>query len=170
MRAITILLTALFSAASLFVTGAALAQEAGAGDVVEINLVTEGQEFYFDPVGLLVEAGTTIRFINQSGQHTATAYCEDNGKPRRIPEGAECWDSGMMVEEGAVFEVTLTEEGVYDYFCLPHEALGMVGRIIVGSPDASPAADPSELFPAVQEALPPVEDIMAAENGVIPHQ
>jgi plastocyanin len=174
MRAITILQTALLTvlaiATLLRVTGGALAQEAAAGDVVEISMVTEGQEFYFDPVGLLVEPGTTVRFINQSGQHTATAYCEDNGKPQRIPEGAECWDSGMLVEEGAVFEVTLTEEGVYDYFCQPHEALGMVGRIVVGSPEASPAADPSELFPAVQEALPAVEDIMAAENGVVPHQ
>lgn len=153
------------------ILGAALAQEdsAAEGDVVEIRMVTDGSDFYFDPVGLRVEPGTTVRFVNESGQHTATAYCEDNGKERRIPEGAECWDSGMLVEEGASFEVTLSEEGVYDYFCLPHEALGMVGRIIVGSPEAFPPRDPANLAPAVQQALPSVEEIVNAEEGRLPH-
>lgn len=166
MRIVTIVLMGM-----LLALGVALGQEgAGEGEVVEIRLVTDGSAFYFDPTGLRVEPGTTVRFINESGQHTATAYCEENGKANRIPEGAECWDSGMLVEEGATFEVTLTEEGVYDYFCLPHESLGMVGRIIVGSPEAFPVQDPAELFPAVQEALPAVEDIMGAENGQVPYE
>ncbi|MEX2541625.1 MAG: plastocyanin/azurin family copper-binding protein [Trueperaceae bacterium] len=166
MRIATLVLTGM-----LLVLGAAIGQEgAGEGEVVEVRMVTEGSSFYFDPVGLLVEPGTTVRFINESGQHTATAYCEGNGKSNRIPEGAECWDSGMLVEEGATFEVTLTEEGVYDYFCLPHESLGMVGRIIVGSPDAFPVQDPAELVPAVQEALPSVEEIMGAEGGRVSNE
>jgi hypothetical protein len=37
------------------------------------------------------------------------------------------------VGRGAAFDVTLTVPGVYDYFCLPHEAAGMVGRIVVES-------------------------------------
>lgn len=164
MRFATIVLMAMFLA-----LGVAFGQE-GDGEVVEVRMVTEGSSFYFDPIGLLVEPGTTVRFINESGQHTATAYCEENGKANRIPEGADCWDSGMLVEEGATFEVTLTEEGVYDYFCLPHEAMGMVGRIIVGSPDAFQVQDPSELSPAVQEALPPVEEIMDAEEGRVPYE
>jgi plastocyanin len=157
---------------AVLAAGSAIAQGDGASDggVVEVRMVTEGQEFYFDPVGLHVEPGTTIRFINESGQHSATAYCEDNGKERRIPEGAECWDSGVLTEQGATFEVTLTEEGVYDYYCIPHEALGMVGRIIVGSVDAFPAQDPANLPPAVQQALPSAEEIMGAEDGVLPHQ
>lgn len=165
-----------FAALSLLflLFGGALAQDgegaAEGGDVVEVRMVTEGSEYYFDPVGLQVEPGTTVRFINESGQHTATAYCEENGKEQRIPDGAECWDSGLLVEAGAQFEVTLSEEGVYDYFCLPHEALGMVGRIVVGSPDAFPAQDPSNLFPAAQEELPAVEAIMEAEDGTVPYQ
>jgi hypothetical protein len=35
---------------------------------------------------------------------------------------------------GLSFEVTLTVEGVYDYYCTTHEMAGMVGRIIVGQP------------------------------------
>ena len=154
----------------LLFSGAVFAQQGGEGEVVEISMVTEGSQFYFDPVGIHVLPGTTIRFINESGQHSATAYCEGNGKPNRIPEGAECWNSGILTEAGATFEVTLTEEGVYDYYCIPHEALGMVGRIIVGSADAAPAQDASQLMPAVQEALPSVEEIVAAEGGTVPYQ
>ena len=32
--------------------------------------------------------------------------------------------------------MTFTDEGVYDYYCVPHEHAGMVGRIVVG--DAEP--------------------------------
>ena len=31
-------------------------------------------------------------------------------------------------------EVTLTAEGVYDYFCASHEHAGIVGRLIVVQP------------------------------------
>ena len=37
---------------------------------------------------------------------------------------------------GEAFEVMLTEPGVYDYYCVPHEHAGMVGRIVVGAAPA----------------------------------
>ncbi len=65
----------------------------------------------------------------------------------------------------------MTEEGVYDYVCTPHEALGMVGRIVVGDPAAFPARDGGELaFPAAAEALPSVEAILADEDGLLTWQ
>ena len=71
------------------------------------------------------------------------------------------WDLGGLLDRTGIFEVTLTVEGVYDYFCLPHHAMGMVGRIIVGDPNASPAKSVDELpFEAAREALPTVEDIV----------
>jgi hypothetical protein len=36
-------------------------------------------------------------------------------------------------------------EGVYDYYCLPHEQAGMVGRIVVGQP-SGPGALPFDYF------------------------
>ena len=39
-----------------------------------------------------------------------------------------------ITNPGDHFEVTLTVPGVYDYYCMPHEAAGMVGRIVVGKP------------------------------------
>lgn len=135
--------------------------------VVEIEMRTENGELFFDPVGVWVEPGTTIRFVLVSGVHDSQAYHPDNATElMRIPEGAEPWDSAILTEPGAAFEVTLTAEGVYDYFCAPHERLGMVGRIIVGDPEAAPTEPLEEIpFEKAREALPSVEEIM--EQGVV---
>lgn len=102
----------------------------------------QGSWVSFDPIGLFVEPGATIRWTVQANVHTTTAYHPRNGHhPLRIPAAAAPWDSGYLVNPGDHFEVTLTVPGVYDYFCTPHEAMGMVGRIIVGKavgPGAAP--------------------------------
>ena len=41
--------------------------------------------------------------------------------------------------------MTLTVPGVYDYYCMPHEAAGMVGRIIVGKP-LGPGTEPFDYW------------------------
>lgn len=95
-----------------------------------------GTAYYFDPIGLFVEPGTTLTFENESGSHSSTAYVEGTGSSSvtRIPADAEGWDSGILSQSGATFEHTFEVEGTYDYFCVPHKTLGMVGRIVVGSP------------------------------------
>jgi hypothetical protein len=114
-----------------------------------------------------------VRWVNQANVHTSTAYHPDNvGHALRIPEAAEPWDSGYLVEPGDRFEVTLTVPGVYDYFCAPHEMAGMVGRIIVGQP-VGPGTLPFDYFKgdpaardwrpvpaAAQAAFPAIEAIM----------
>ncbi|MDY6819398.1 MAG: plastocyanin/azurin family copper-binding protein [Halobacteriales archaeon] len=101
-----------------------------------VNMLTDGGQYYFDPIGLAVDPGTTVTFRNENGSHSATAYQADNGyaSTTRIPEGAEGFDSGTLTTEGETYEHTFETEGTYDYFCIPHKTLGMVGRIVVGSP------------------------------------
>ena len=82
-----------------------------------------------------MEPGATVRWIVRENVHTTTAYHPRNDHhPLRIPESAVPWDSGFLVHPGDHFDVTLTVPGVYDYYCMPHEAVGMVGRIVVGQP------------------------------------
>jgi plastocyanin len=154
----------------------ALLRRAAAAAVVEIQLRSDalGTRVWFDPIGLLIEPGQTVRWVNQANVHTSTAYHPDNdGHALRIPERARPWDSGYLVEPGDRFEVTLSIEGVYDYFCAPHELAGMVGRIVVGRP-AGPGTLPFDYFrddpaaqhwravpPAAQSAFPPVATILA---------
>ncbi|HWP35367.1 MAG TPA: plastocyanin/azurin family copper-binding protein [Thermodesulfobacteriota bacterium] len=142
---------------------------------VEIRMRSDpsGAEVWFDPIGVYVEPGQTVRWVLESNVHTTTAYHPANDDhPLRIPEGAAPWDSGYLVKPGDRFEVTLTVEGVYDYFCKPHEAAGMVGRIVVGRP-GGPGTLPFDYFrgrpgterwkpvpPAAQRAFPSVEVIV----------
>jgi plastocyanin len=103
-------------------------------EVIEMRSDALGSRVWFDPIGLLVKPGTTVRWVVRENVHTATAYHPRNDRhPLRIPERATPWDSGFLVNPGDHFDVTLTEPGVYDYYCMPHEAAGMVGRIVVGT-------------------------------------
>ena len=140
-----------------------LAIAAPATALVRMRSDPDGASVGFDPIGLWVAPGTTVRWVVEANVHTVTAYHPANGgHPLRIPERARPWDSDYLVEPGQSFAVLLTVEGTYDYFCLPHEAAGMVGRIIVGRPGGPGARDPGdELPPAARAALPSARRIMA---------
>jgi plastocyanin len=104
-------------------------------EVIEMRSDVAGSHVWFDPIGLYIDPGTTVRWIVRENVHTVTAYHPRNDHHAlRIPEHAVPWDSGFLVHLGDHFDVTLTVPGVYDYFCAPHEAAGMVGRIVVGKP------------------------------------
>lgn len=149
--------------------GLALTARSAAGaETVEIAIEgrPDGSHVWFDPVGVHVEPGTTLRWTNRDAgnSHTVTAYHPALfDRPLRIPEGAEPWDSGYLLPDES-FAVTLTLEGVYDYYCLPHEHAGMVGRIVVGTPPAGEPEMRSGAMPLPEIALanlPPVADILA---------
>ena len=95
-----------------------------------------GARVWFDPVGVRVQPGATIRWLLEANVHSATAYHPAYGYAPRIPPGASPWDSGLMTEPGEAFAVRLDVPGVYDYFCIPHELAGMAGRIVVALPGA----------------------------------
>jgi plastocyanin len=93
-----------------------------------VRMVTDDGRYYFTPIGLQVDPGTTVTFVNASGGHSATAY------PNRIPKNAEPWDSTTLTSKGATYDHTFEVEGTYDYYCIPHKMMGMVARIVVGQP------------------------------------
>src|SRR3954452_8819601 len=121
----------LLAGGGLLLAAPALRRGPAAPAVVKGRLRSDpgGARLGFDPVGLKVAPGTTIRWVVEANVHTTTAYHPDNDRhPLRIPDGARPWDSDYLVDPGQAFEVTLTAEGVYDYFCAPHEMAGMAGR------------------------------------------
>lgn len=104
-------------------------------EIVEMRSDALGTKVWFDPIGLYVAPGSIVRWIVRQNVHTTTAYHPRNDRHSlRIPARATPWDSGFLVHPGDHFEIVLTEPGVYDYFCAPHEMAGMVGRIVVGKP------------------------------------
>jgi plastocyanin len=125
---------------------------------------TEDSEYYFDPIGLFVDSGTTVTFRIESGSHSSTAYEEGNGgaEVTRIPEGVEAWNSETLDEEGDTFEHTFETAGTYDYFCIPHKSLGMVGRIVVDEPGG-----PAEGSMPPDGEVPESQTIV--DDGSVPH-
>ncbi len=94
----------------------------------------------FDPATLTVPVGTTLRWPNEAEDaHTVTAYQE------ALPEDAAYFSSGgfeseseardnlaeALIGNGESYEVTFDQPGTYEYFCIPHEADGMKGTIVV---------------------------------------
>lgn len=107
-----------------------------ADHVVEMNAVA------FAPTELTVSRGDTVAFAHAAGEaHNVVAYEEE------IPDGAGFWASGGFdsesaaregwengrgaVQSGQSYVHTFETTGTHRYFCTPHEAAGMVGRVIV---------------------------------------
>jgi plastocyanin len=115
-----LLLAALSFVALLVFAPAAWAQ----GQEVTVRM----EDNFFAPANITVEPGTTVTWV-QSGDnpHSTTSY-----------DGL--WDSGIIEGgSGGTFSYTFEEPGTYDYFCIPHEDLGMVGSVTVsGGTTASP--------------------------------
>ncbi|MEE8349971.1 MAG: hypothetical protein V3R94_10390 [Acidobacteriota bacterium] len=90
--------------------------------------------YCFDPVGLFVQPGETIRFIPKSSDMTTlSAYHPDHDNHElRIPETAKPFNFGFP--DRPFFDFVLDVEGTYDYFSKYQEVVGMVGRIVVGRP------------------------------------
>ena len=93
----------------------------------------DGTEFYFEPVGLHIEPGDTVRFIGVTPHHAVTAYHAQHGKAHRVPDGVPPFSS-PIVAVTETWDYTFDIEGTYDLWCGPHEAWGMAMRVVVGEP------------------------------------
>jgi plastocyanin len=110
-------------------------------------------QFYFEPVGLTVEPGDTVKFQMNTPHHNVNAYHPGLGYTQRVPDGVPPFSSPVLTG-GDYWLYTFEEEGVYDYMCAPHEVFGMVGRIVVGSA-TGPGASPIGEAPGGERARPP---------------
>lgn len=89
--------------------------------------------YRFLPETIRVRRGDTVVWRNTSEVvHTVTAVPGRARDPShvKLPEGAEPFHSGAL-RPGAEYRHTFTVPGTYRYFCIPHEAQGMVAEVIV---------------------------------------
>ncbi len=79
-----------------------------------------GDGLRFDPAAVAVSPGTTVvwEWTGEGGQHNVAAA-----------DGS--FESDTVSEQGFTFEHTFEEEGVFEYICTPHEAVGMKGAVVV---------------------------------------
>ncbi len=93
----------------------------------------EIEDLAFAPEAIQIQAGDMVRWTNTSLLiHTVTAHPDRVADPSRVllPEGVEPFDSGDLAP-GESFTQVFPVPGEYIYLCIPHQAIGMIGRIIV---------------------------------------
>ncbi len=97
-------------------------------DEVTVEVGAGDTGLLFAPAAILIDPGTTVvwEWTGRGGAHNVVA-------------NDETFDSGETVnEEGYTFEYTFedaSEGDVFNYLCVPHEAVGMKGSVAIGSVD-----------------------------------
>lgn len=114
-------------------------------------------EFFFEPSGLYIKTGQTVKFSADTPHHTVTSFHPLHGRTQRVPDHVPAFSSPLL-PVGSYWLYTFQNEGVYDLFCGPHEYFGMVGRVVVGSPTGPGASLVPPPFPLPPEGqlLPPL--------------
>lgn len=112
-------------------------------------------EFYFEPTGLAIEPGDTVRFNLPTPHHNVNAYHPAFGYTQRVPDEVPPFSSPIL-GVGEYWMYTFETEGVHNIMCAPHELFGMVGSIVVGSA-TGPGANPVGEAPAPTEQSRPPE-------------
>lgn len=96
--------------------------------------------FKFEPNLVHIVPGGTVHWeVVDDYRHAVASYHPETHGHQRIPDEAAPWQSGLL-RDGSTFEHTFEVEGIHDYvdvrsLCSSHEAIGGVGRVIVGWPD-----------------------------------
>ena len=101
----------------------------------QTHIVEMTNQLEFVPDDLTIKVGDTVTWVTVVGAvpHTSTCDPEKAINPEehvQLPEGAETWDSGI-VNQDEEFSHTFEVPGGYTYFCIPHEAAGMVASLTV---------------------------------------
>jgi plastocyanin len=97
---------------------------------------TAGAMFRYDPENLTIKVGTTVKWMNVSGEdgprHTSTddPEWESPQTPAIMPAGAQKWRTPFL-KNGESATHTFTVPGKYQYFCETHGMYGMLGTITV---------------------------------------
>jgi len=119
-------------------------QSAPTVEVVTLDSDAGAGQFVFTPAVVWVVSGATVAWEWTSGSHSVTSYHPDNADHSlRVPSETSAFDSGVESAE-ATFEHTFETPGVYNYYCTPHEGLGMVGLVIVEGPNGGPGTTSPE--------------------------
>ena len=116
------------------------ATPAATGKSHDVNMELDGSKYNFNPSSLTIASGDVVRFHNKSGGPHNVSFWPDS-----IPSGAADvltksmpnqmapLEGPLLTEPDAVYEVSFagSPKGDYKFYCLPHLALGMKGKLTV---------------------------------------
>ncbi len=111
----------------------------GTGTTHEVQMVQEGEDFKYLPATLTIKSGDVVVFKSVSGGLHNVQF-EENGIPagamdimnanipnRQGPLASELVDVGQSI----TISFAGAPAGDYNFFCLPHQTMGMKGMITV---------------------------------------
>ena len=117
-----------------------MAAPAAGGANHDVSMVLNGAKYEFQPAELTIKAGDQVTFHNKSGGPHNVSFWADS-----IPSGGDAVLKSAMPDQMGPLEGPLLTEvdgqyvvsfagaptGDYKFYCLPHLALGMHGKITV---------------------------------------
>jgi plastocyanin len=119
---------------------AAAAAPAAGGAAHDVNMELVGSTYKFDPSELTIKAGDVVNFHNKSGGPHNVSFWADSipaGAADKLkaamPDQMAPLEGPLLTEPDAVYKVSFAgaPTGDYKFYCLPHLALGMKGKITV---------------------------------------
>ena len=124
------------------------------------NAMIDSLGFNYDPVGLRVEPGDIVLYSAESPDHLVAAYHEGHGRQNRVPDEVGPISSPMP-PVGGYWLYQFETEGVYDFYCSPHQTFGMVHRVVVTDDEEAPDLSIEEDYgtrrpPTEENALPSI--------------
>ncbi|HVB53501.1 MAG TPA: plastocyanin/azurin family copper-binding protein [Candidatus Acidoferrales bacterium] len=104
-----------------------------ASDARSAVTVDATSSFRYAPAAVCLRVGGTVTWTNttQNLDHTSTdePSLAASAGDATIPKGGHGWN--LRLPSGRSAHLTFKTAGVYHYFCIPHETLGMLGVIDV---------------------------------------
>ena len=110
------------------------------GTTHEVKMVGDGTGYRFEPADITVKAGDGIKFVFVSGGPHNVAFDAATIAPAaktvlaaNMPEQQGELAGKMMLAAGESYTVSFAgmPAGTYDYYCTPHLAMGMKGKVTV---------------------------------------
>jgi len=107
-------------------------------ETVTVTVGVGEHTYAFDPPAVHVDNGTTVEF----------EWTDKGGSHNVVSDGDGPLDSGSPVgDPGVHYEYDFEEDGIFNYSCLPHQGVGMLGSVVVGTD-----------YPTIDEPLPAQDD------------
>jgi plastocyanin len=116
------------------------AAPAGGGTTHDVNMVLEGSSYKFVPDQLTIKSGDVVRFHNVSGGPHNVSFWADSipggaadALKAGMPDQMAPLEGSLLTEPNGIYTVNFAKApaGEYKFYCLPHLALGMKGKLTV---------------------------------------
>jgi plastocyanin len=89
--------------------------------------VGPGGSYAYEPAEVTVDVGETVTWTWDSPNHNIVVSEQPAGASWNGTDG----DGSTTYDAPHTYEFTFETPGTYEYYCQPHEGLGMVGTVVV---------------------------------------